>query len=265
MKTNNSIENLENVIKNCKENLEFVIGNIIDCGLRNTITTKSFSETVKSLDKSDIVNLDKIIKKILVKKINDIKISLINGGGVIGLANTQGNSIESNDFKEGTFIRSNDWKRENQTKSDKSDKSDKSTKQDKEPIFDQATAIAIATALDKVLNFNSLDENLCDSCSEKDTCTSPDKKVTTDIKDSEKVTNETKDSEKVTENDTKKSYDFVIPLNEVKNFKKLQKAINLLRLNLNVSDIYKVDNGIFYFNSPQGKNSFDTKRISFDN
>ena len=58
---------------------------------------------------------------------------------------------------------------------------------------------------------------------------------------------------------------FVLPVNELENFKKLQTAIKVLKLNLNVSDLYKVQNGVFYFNTPKGKNSFDTKRVNFNN
>lgn len=278
---------------NSIENLEFAINSIIDSGLINTIISKDFSETVKSLDNSNLIDLDKIIKKILTNRVNDIKISLVNGGGLIGLSNEE--------LLKQKRVQDISSTLDNATESTKGQKVTKEDSEEEEKLnrfgilFDQIVStfpankskskkledfdgdiltkimaigknglVKLVDPADKA-ELKKLEDSICDSCQSKDTCTSVNKTVS---KEEEKAAEDTTPAnEDKTTDDVKiiKTEYFVIPVNEIKNFKKLQKAINVLKLQLNPKDIYKVEDGVFYFNSPQGKNSFDTKRISFDN
>ena len=210
MKATNSIDKLENVINN-----------IINYGLNNTLIAKEFSDEFKSLEKNGLVNVDKIIKKILVSRIGDFKEKL------------------ANDF----IVRD----------SEDTDDTTKDTSKDSEDS----------------------NESKCDTCKDKDMCFSlmggidDDSEVPTSVKkvleaffgkkQSSDSTEDKEDKEDKKDIDTKY---FMLPMEEFGNFQKLLKAIKTLKLNLDIKDLYKVENGVFYFNTPKGKNSFDTKRIN---
>ena len=203
MKTTNSIDKIENVINS-----------IITYGLNNTIVTKEFSDEFKSLEKNGLVNVDKIIKKILVSRIGDFKEKLA-----------------------AEFIMDKDTPNE-----DTSDASDASDKEDAS---------------------NESDENKCINCKDKDSCPdyNDDSELPLEVRNllEEIFLGKRQSTDSDSTEDTKV---FMLPMEELENFQKLIKAIKTLKLNLDIKDLYKVENGVFYFNTPKGKNSFDTKRIN---
>ena len=200
MKATNSIDKLENVINS-----------IINYGLDNTLITKEFSDEFKSLEKNGLVNVDKIIKKILVSRIGDFKEKLA-----------------------AEFIMDKDTP--NEDTSDASDKEDAS---------------------------NESDENKCINCKDKDSCPdyNDDSELPLEVRNllEEIFLGKRQSTDSDSTEDTKV---FMLPMEELENFQKLIKAIKTLKLNLDIKDLYKVENGVFYFNTPKGKNSFDTKRIN---
>lgn len=204
MKATNSIDKLENVINN-----------IINYGLNNTLITKEFSDEFKSLEKNGLVNVDKIIKRILETRIGDFKNKFVNEFEV----------------KEDTNAED---------------------------------------AEDESKNSEDSNESKCDTCKDKEICFSlmGDENNDTELPPSVKKVLEAffgKKPSSDTDADDVKDIDakyFMLPMEEFENFQKLIKAIKTLKLNLDIKDLYKVENGVFYFNTPKGKNSFDTKRIN---
>lgn len=204
MKATNSIDKLENVINN-----------IINYGLNNTLITKEFSDEFKSLEKNGLVNVDKIIKRILEIRIGDFKDKFVNEFEV----------------KEDTNAED---------------------------------------AEDESKNSEDSNESKCDTCKDKEICFSlmGDENNDTELPPSVKKVLEAffgKKPSSDTDTDDVKDIDakyFMLPMEEFENFQKLIKAIKTLKLNLDIKDLYKVENGVFYFNTPKGKNSFDTKRIN---
>lgn len=204
MKATNSIDKLENVINN-----------IINYGLNNTLITKEFSDEFKSLEKNGLVNVDKIIKRILEIRIGDFKDKFVNEFEV----------------KEDTNAED---------------------------------------AEDESKNSEDSNESKCDTCKDKEICFSlmGDENNDTELPPSVKKVLEAffgKKPSSDTDADDVKDIDakyFMLPMEEFENFQKLIKAIKTLKLNLDIKDLYKVENGVFYFNTPKGKNSFDTKRIN---
>ena len=203
MKATNSIDKLENVINN-----------IINYGLNNTLIAKEFSDEFKSLEKNGLVNVDKIIKRILETRIGDFKEKLA-----------------------AEFIMDKDTPNE-----DTSDASDASDKEDAS---------------------NESDENKCINCKDKDSCPdyNDDSELPLEVRNllEEIFLGKRQSTDSDSTEDTKV---FMLPMEELENFQKLIKAIKTLKLNLDIKDLYKVENGVFYFNTPKGKNSFDTKRIN---
>ena len=209
MKATNSIDKLENVINS-----------IINYGLDNTLIKKEFSDEFKSLEKNSLVNVDKIIKKILETRIGDFKDKFVNDFEVKEVA-----ADASKDSKDSEDL--------NESKCD--------TCKDKEICFslmgDENNDSDVPPSVKKVLEA-FFGKN-----------PSSDK----DDEDNAKDTKDTKDID---------AKYFMLPMEEFGNFQKLLKAIKTLKLNLDIKDLYKVENGVFYFNTPKGKNSFDTKRIN---
>lgn len=209
MKATNSIDKLENVINS-----------IINYGLDNTIITKEFSDEFKSLEKNGLVNVDKIIKKILETRIGDFKDKFVNEFEVKEVAtDAEDASKDSEDL--------------NESKCD--------------------------TCKDKEICFSLMgDENNEDEDTELPSSVKKvlevffGKKPSSDEDDAKDTKDTVKDDAKY----------FMLPMEEFGNFQKLLKAIKTLKLNLDIKDLYKVENGVFYFNTPKGKNSFDTKRIN---
>lgn len=208
MKATNSIDKLENVINS-----------IINYGLDNTIITKEFSDEFKSLEKNGLVNVDKIIKRILETRIGDFKNKFVNEFEV----------------KEDT----------------------------------NAADVNATDAVDESKDSEDSNESKCNTCKDKEICFSlmgdeNDEDEDTELPSSVKKVLEVffgkKPSSDVEDKDNAKY--FMLPMEEFENFQKLIKAIKTLKLNLDIKDLYKVENGVFYFNTPKGKNSFDTKRIN---
>ena len=208
MKATNSIDKLENVINN-----------IINYGLNNTLIAKEFSDEFKSLEKNGLVNVDKIIKRILETRIGDFKDKFVNEFEVKEDTNAADAVDESKDSEDS-----------NESKCD--------TCKDREICFslmgDENNDTELPSSVKKVLEaFFGKNQS-----SDKD---------------------DAKDAKDTVKDDAKY---FMLPMEEFENFKKLLKAIKTLKLNLDIKDLYKVENGVFYFNTPKGKNSFDTKRLN---
>lgn len=199
MKATNSIDKIENVINN-----------IITGGLNNTKIAKSFSDEFKSLEKSELVNVDKIIKKILVSRISDFKEKLANDFIVEESADSAGTN-ESND----------------------------DTCKDKDKCF---------SIMGEVNDYSEVSPSV--------------KKFLEAFLNKTESSDSTEDIEDIEVKENIDTKYFMLPIQEFENFQKLLKAIKTLKLNLNINDLYKVENGVFYFNTPKGKNSFDTKRIN---
>lgn len=202
MKATNSIDKLENVING-----------IINYGLDNLEISKEFSDEFKSLEKNSLVNVDKIIKKILETRIGDFKDKFVTDFIV------EDASKDSEDSNESKCYTCKDKETCFSLMSDENDDSDvpPSAKKVLEAFFGK--------------NQTSDTEN----------------------------TENTEDTEDIEDIDAKY---FMLPMEEFENFQKLIKAIQTLKLNLDIKDLYKVKNGVFYFDTPKGKNSFDTKRIN---
>ena len=253
--------------QNSINELEIVINSIVNAGLNNTIISKGFVETFQGLEQSKLINLDEIIQKILVNKIGDIK-NFINN------KNNTADAVDTVDTKD--TIKTGDDKNKINNKINELFGTLFGFNCCDVCKYNEECNLPNKGELSYCEEFENYD-NICENCEDYDSCTKLNKEPRApkeDIKNPKEEVKNTKTS--ITGNpDTDSFFQdvlngtsteyFVLPVNELENFKKLQTAIKVLKLNLNISDLYKVQNGVFYFNTPKGKNSFDTKRVNFNN